>query len=62
MEMTHLVGLDGCNLLILLYVVTNLLRPLLQCTLRNGLGHFGYLDNLVGIVAELLDDRDRVES
>lgn len=44
---THLVGLDSSNLLIGLDKVANLLVPLLQGTLGDGLSHLGNLDDLL---------------
>lgn len=52
---THLVGLDGRDLLVLLDIVANLLAPLLQGALADGLGHLRDLDDLVGVVADMLE-------
>lgn len=52
---THLVGLDGRDLLVLLDIVANLLAPLLQGTLADGLGHLGDFDDLVGVGADMLE-------
>lgn len=54
-ESTYLVCLDRRNLLVLGDMVANLLAPLLQGALANGLGHLGDLDDLIGIAADLLE-------
>lgn len=50
---SYLVGLDGSNLLILLNVVADLLAPLFQGALGNGLGHLRNLYNGLGICTHL---------
>lgn len=52
----YLISLNCSNLLILLNVIANLLRPLLQGALGNRLGHLWHLDDFVCIGAELLGD------
>lgn len=52
---TYLVGLDCCNLLVLLHKVANRLIPLLQCAFADRLGHRGDLDDLVGVRSYMLE-------
>jgi len=53
-QATYLVGLDGGDLLIEFNIVTNLLAPLLQSALSDGLSHLRHFDNGIGVGADMV--------
>jgi hypothetical protein len=55
-ELMDLICLNCGNLLVLLHIITNLFRPLLQSALRDGFCHCWNFDDGVGIGSELLDN------